>query len=176
MNLLGILKRKYLNTLQQRDVELRVRRQLNMTIDIRLIELLKNLAAQFTVPRNVLGEHVLEVGCYYLTTAMEREQNTKILRQHLIDVHLIDNGVDDSAAILRMGEGSNVSQLLLQVDPVINCCRALRQSIPIAKKTGNFTYFDKCKKELLQSAIRLVQWLEEQHVGEWVNEETQVDM
>ena len=88
MNLLGALKRKYDNIIRQRDVESRERRQLNMVVDVRLIALLQHLAAQFTVPRNVLGEHVLEVGCYYLTRAMESEEGTKLLRQHLINVHL----------------------------------------------------------------------------------------
>lgn len=116
MNLLGILKRKYDNVIRQRDVELRERRQLNMNIDVRLIGLLKRLTAEFTVPRDIVGEHVLETGCYYLTRAMENEEMVKMLRQHLIDVHLIDNGVDDSEVILRIGEGGSISKLLVQVE------------------------------------------------------------
>ncbi len=123
MNLLGVLKKKYNNVIRQRDVELRERRQLNMNIDVRLIGLLKRLAAQFTVPRDVIGEHVLESGCYYLTRAMENEEMVKMLRQHLIDVHLIDNGIDDNEAILRLGEGGNISELLVQVEPFLRCWR-----------------------------------------------------
>jgi hypothetical protein len=90
-----------------------------MMIDERLIDETKELAAQFTVPRYCLVEHLLETGYYYLTRAMQSEEKAKILRQHLINVHLIENGIDDSEAILRIGEGSNISQLLYQVRPVL---------------------------------------------------------
>ena len=146
MNLLGVLKKKYDNVISQRDVGLRERQQLNMNIDIRLIGLLKRLAAEFTVPRDVLGEHILEVGCYYLTRAMENEEKTKMLRQHLINVHLIDSGVDDSEVILRIGEGGNISKLLVQVGPVLRSWRAFQHAMVIARKTGNFAYLEKCEK------------------------------
>ncbi len=142
MNLLGVLKKKYDNVIRQRDVELRKRRQLNMSIDIRSIYLLKRLAAEFTVPRDVLGEHVLEVGCYYLTRAMESEEETKMLRQHLINVHLIDNGADDSEETLRIGEGGSISKLLVQVEPVLRSWRAFKHALAITKKTGNFAYLE----------------------------------
>ena len=172
MNLLGILKKKYINTLRHSDVELRIRRQLNMTIDVRLIRLLKRLAAQLTVPRNILGEHVLEVGCYYLTRTLESEHNTKILQRHLINLHLLDSGVDDSEAILRMGEGGIISQLLFRIEPIITNCRAIQQSMVIAKKTGDFKNYDKYKKELLRSAVGLAQWMEEHRPDELTNETT----
>ncbi len=172
MNLLGVLKKKYDNVIRQRDVELRERRQLNMSIDIRLIDLLKRLAAQFTVPRDILGEHVLEVGCYYLTRAMENEEKTNMLRQHLINVHLIDNGVDDSEVILRIGEGGSISKLLVQVEPVLRSWRAFKHALAITKKTGNFAYLEKCEKQLLRSAVGLALWIEKHHLDEPVNSET----
>ncbi len=172
MNLLGVLKRKYENALRKRDVASRTRRQLNMTVDVRLIGLLKRLAAQFTVPRNIIGEHMLEVGCYYLTRAMESEEKTKILHQHLINVHLIDNGINDSEAVLRIGEGGNISQLLVQAEPLISNCRNLQRALDIAKKTGNTHYLEKRKKELLRSAVMFAFWLEEHNPDEPPNGET----
>lgn len=174
MNLLGVLKKKYDNVIRQRDVELRERRQLNMSIDVRLIDLLKRLAAQFTVPRDVIGEHVLEVGCYYLTRAMENEEKTKMLRQHLINVHLIDNGVDDSEETLRLGEGGNISKLLVQVKPVIRSWRAFRHALVITKRTGNFAYLEKCEKQLLRSAVGFALWIEKHHLDEADSSETNV--
>lgn len=172
MNLLGVLKKKYDNVIRQRDVKLRERRQLNMNIDVRLIDLLKRLAAEFTVPRDVLGEHVLETGCYYLTRAMENEEKTKMLRQHLINVHLIDNGVDDSEATLRIGEGGNISKLLIQVHPVIRSWRAFRHALVITKRTRNFAYLEKCEKQLLWSVVGLALWIENHHLDEPDNGET----
>lgn len=172
MNLLGVLKKKYDNIIRQRDVELRKRRQLNMNIDVRLIDLLKRLAAEFTVPRDIVGEHVLETGCYYLTRTMENEENTKILRQHLINVHLIDNGVDDSEFTLRIGEGGDISKLLIQVQPVIRSWRAFRHALVITKKTGNFAYLDRCEKQLVQSVVGLALWIENHHLDEADSGET----
>jgi len=172
MNLLGVLKKKYDNVIRQRDVKLRERRQLNMNIDVRLIGLLKRLAAQFTVPRDVLGEHVLETGCYYLTRAMECEEKTKMLQQHLINVHLIDDGVDDSEVTLRIGEGGNISKLLIQVQPVTRSWRAFRHALVITKRTRNFAYLERCEKQLLRSAVGLALWIEKHHLDEVDNGET----
>ncbi len=172
MNLLGVLKRKYDNVIRQRDVKLRERRQFNMNVDVRLIGLLKRLAAQFTVPRDVLGEHVLETGCYYLTRAMECEEKTKMLQQHLINVHLIDDGVDDSEVTLRIGEGGNISKLLIQVQPVIRSWRAFRHALVITKRTRNFTYLERCEKQLLWSVVGLALWIENHHLDEPDNGET----
>ena len=143
-----------------------------MNVDVRLIGLLKRLASEFTVPRNVLGEHVLEIGCYYLTRAMESEEKTKILRQHLINVHLIDGGIDDSEAILRMGEGGNISKLLVQVGPVLRSWRAFQHAMVIARKTGNFAYLEKREEQLLRSAVGLALWIEKHHLDEPGNGET----
>lgn len=169
MNLLGILKKKYNNEIGQRDVELRERRQLNMNVDVRLAGLLKRLAAEFTVPRDVVGEHVLETGCYYLTRVMENEEKTKMLRQHLINVHLIDSGIDDSEIILRIGEGGNISKLLVQVEPVLRSWRAFKQALAITEKTGNLTFLKKYERQLLQSAVGLALWVEKNNLDEPVN-------
>ena len=77
MNLLGVLKRNYNNGIRQRDMKLRERRQLNMNVDVRLSGLLKRLAAEFTVPRDIVGEHVLETGCYYVIKAKENEKKPR---------------------------------------------------------------------------------------------------
>ena len=172
MNLLSVLKKKYNNVIRQRDVELRERRQLNMSIDKRLIDLLKRLAAEFTVPRDVLGEHLLETGCYYLTRAMESEEKTNMLRQHLINVHLIDSGVDDSEVILRIGEGGDISKLLVQVEPVLRSWRAFQHALVITKKTRNIAYLEKCERQLLMSVVGFALWVEKHHLDEPDNSET----
>ncbi len=137
-----------------------------MTVDERLFGLLKRLAAEFTLPRDIIGEHVLETGCYYLTRAMENEEKSKMLRQHLINVHLIDNGVDDSEVISRIGEGGSISKLLVQVEPVLRSWRAFKHALAITKKTGNFPYLERCEKQLLRSAVGLASWIEKHHLDE----------
>ena len=106
MNLVNLLKKKLANEIRKQHMALRQRRQLNMTVDVRLIDETKELAAQFTIPRYCLVEHLLEVGCYYLTRAMENEDKTKMLRHHLdsmgpaffftheINIERLDGGVN----------------------------------------------------------------------------------
>ena len=175
MNLLGGLRKKYHNTIKKRNVKLRERRQLNMNIDVRLVGLLKRLAPEFTVPRDIVGEHVLETGCYYLIRAMEDEGKTKMLRQHLINVHLIDNGVDDSEPILRIGEGGDISKLLVQVEPVLRNWKTFKDALATAKRTRNFPYVEKFEKQLLQSVVEFASWIEKHHLDESVNSEINDD-
>lgn len=169
MNLVSLLKQKLANEIRKQHVALRQRRQLNMMVDERLIDETKELAAQFTVPRYCLVEHLLETGSYYLAKAMENEDKTKMLRQHLINVHLIDNGVDDSEAILRIGEGSNISQLLFQIRPVLRSWKAFRHAIIMAKKTRNthdITYLERCERKLKESVIMFALWIEQHRLDE----------
>ena len=172
MNLPGVLRKRYKNMLRQREVKLRERHQINMNIDVRLIGSLKRLAAEFTVPRDIVGEHALETGCYYLKRAMEDEEKTKILRQHLIKVHLIDSGVDDNEWISRIGEGGDISKLLVQVKPVLRDWKAFKHALPIARRTRNFAYAEKFEKRLLQSVVGFASWIEKHHLDESVNNET----
>ena len=169
MNLVSLLKKKLANEIRKKDMPLRQRRQLNMTIDERLINETKDLAAQFTVPRYCLIEHLLETGYYYLTRAMQSEVKTKMLRYHLINVHLIDSGIDDSEAILRIGEGGNISQLLFQARPVLRSWGNYKHAIMRAKKTRDtrdITYFEKCERKLMESVVAFALWLEHHHLDE----------
>ena len=172
MNILSILKKKYQKEIEQRGEDKRQRRQLNMMVDERLINETKELAAEFTVPRYCLVEHLLETGYYYVTRAMEDDDKARILRRHLINVHLVDNGIDDSEAILRIGEGGNISQLLVQVGSVLRIWEAYQYAVRRADKTRNsrdITQFLKCERKLMESVITLALWLEHHHSDELDN-------
>ena len=172
MNILSMLKKKYQKEIEQREEGKRQRRQLNMMVDERLIDETKKLAADFTIPRYCLIEHLLETGYYYVTRAMANDDKTKILRRHLINIHLIDNGIDDSEAILRIGEGGNISQLLVQVRPVLRSWGDYKHAIMRAKKTRNtrdITYFERCERKLMESVIAFALWIEQHRLDEPVN-------
>jgi len=166
MNLINALKKKYEDEIRKKDIEARQRRQLNMVVDGRLIDVIKTQAAQFTVPRYCLVEHLLEIGCFNLIRAIKHEDKAKMLRHHLINVHLIDNGIDDSEAILRIGEGSNISQLLSQVRPVLRSWEAYKHALAIAKKTRDITHFEKSERALMQSVVGFALWIEEHRLDE----------
>lgn len=174
MNLLKILMKRYRKEIEQREAGKRLRRQLNMMVDERLIKETKELAAEFTVPRYCLVEHLLETGYYYVTRAMEDEDKAKILRRHLINVHLIDNGTDDSEATLRIGEGGNISQLLMQVRPVLRSWEDFKYAARQASNTHDtrdITRFQRCERKLMEHVIAFALRLEHHPLDEPDNRE-----
>lgn len=164
MNILGALKKKYDDVLRQIGRQTRIRRQLNMKVDLRLREYLKGLHAELGVPRDIVGEHVLEIGCYYLGRILENEKLATTLRHHLTNEHLLDSEVEDSEAILRLGEGDgSISNLLVQIESVLWSWMAFKQAFVIARRTRNFAPYERCKKQLLHSVVMFAEWLDKNY-------------
>jgi hypothetical protein len=175
MNILSVLKKKYDNVISRREEEVRGRRQFNMTVDERLIDEVKRLAAEFAVPRYVFGEHALECGSFYLDRAIRNERKREIVRRHLINTHLLDSGADDDEVILRIGEGRYASELLSLTKSVVGSWKVFQQAIYVTKRTGNVKYLEKCQRQLLESAVRLAIWLDSHLLDESENRETRND-
>lgn len=165
MNILGAIKKRYDDVLRQIGRQTRIRRQLNMKVDMRLKEYLKALQAELGVPRDIVGEHVLEIGCHSVGRILEKEKLAATLRRHLINEHLLDGEMEDSEAMLRLGEGDgSISQLLVQIEPVLHSWRAMQQALMAAKREGDFAPYEAWKKQLMNSAVMLAEWLEKNYV------------
>jgi hypothetical protein len=160
MNLLDIFKKKQVQELKMNNLDVRLRRQLNMMIDWRLCETLKTLSKQLTVPRNVVGEHIIEVGVFYVATAMENEATMRRIRDHVINSHLLDNGLDDSEATLRLGEAGSISGLLAQAGNVLRRWQVFQHAVKTAEKTRSVDYLDRCEKDLLRASVGMAMWME----------------
>ena len=172
MNILGAIKNKYDDVLRQIGRQTRIRKQLNMKVDLRLKEYLKALQAELGVPRDIVGEHVLEIGLHQISRILGDEKLASALRHHLTNDHLLDGEMEDSEAILRLGEGGgSISNLLFQIEPVLHSWRALQQALAFAKRTGDLAPFEAWKKQLMNSAVVLADWLEKNYVGEAGNGE-----
>ena len=74
-----------------------------MTIDAGLVLGVKLLAVILKVPRYVITEHLLQVGSYYISQALEDPEKREELEKHLIDVHLLGSELQDDEDILRLG-------------------------------------------------------------------------
>jgi hypothetical protein len=155
MNILGALKRKYDNLNEQDLEELRRRKQLNITIDDRLVDELKRLAAEFATPQYVISEHALEVGYFYLNGILRNKKKREVVHNHLINTHLLDSGLDDNESILRIGEKGDSVMFLPLANSVIRNYKSLQRAIRITHKTRDMDYLNKCKRELEISAIKL---------------------
>ena len=103
MELLRRLKTKYLHLGDRGHVKGIRRRQFNMTVDAQLVLAVKFLAIILKVPRYVITEHLLQVGSYHILQALKDPEKREELEQHLIEVHLLDNELQDDEDILRLG-------------------------------------------------------------------------
>ena len=103
MELLRRLKTKYLHLGDRGHVKGIRRRQFNMTIDAQLVLAVKFLAIILKVPRYVITEHLIQVGSYHISQALENPEKRQELEKHLIDVHLLGSELQDDEGILRLG-------------------------------------------------------------------------
>src|SRR5665811_298394 len=105
-------KKQYINALKGKPVShikalSRVRKQLNVVVDSRLHGYLKRLAVKFSLPRDIIAEHILELGVFHMERILDNDDLVMKIRQHLIDDHQLSKNAIDNEAILRIGEGSN---------------------------------------------------------------------
>lgn len=173
MNILGALKKKHE---KQKDRQLQMflkRKQLNMTISPRIIQPVKKLAAEFAVPRYAITEHLLQIGAFYVSRAMNNRKKREFLREHLIDRHMLDSGYDDPEELLRIGEGRYASELILLAKHVISDFKILKRVLAEARRTGNLDNYEKAKRKMLDSAVTLAEWLSTHPLEEQDTEETQ---
>jgi hypothetical protein len=160
MNLLDVFKKKHEKELAASHLDARLRKQLNMMVDYRLCEALKVLSQKITVPRNVVGEHIIEVGSFYVAKAVDDEHKLGLLRKHLIDSHLLDDGYDDDESILRIGEAGSISELLKLAEKVLHRWHTFQRSLGIAEKTNSVDYLNRCQRDFSLASIELAMWLE----------------
>jgi hypothetical protein len=166
MNVSSVLKKKYEQHLRRRPGRTKEKRQLNMVVREGSIKDIKRLAAQFSVPRYAIGQHALDVGTFYLDRALNDEKKKELIREHLIDSHMLDSGQQDGEVILRICESGYGSQLILLSKGVMKRLRALRSAIPEAKRTLDFRKYDYYREELLKSALQLAYWIENHPLDE----------
>ncbi|MFC1979849.1 hypothetical protein ACFLVS_03175, partial [Chloroflexota bacterium] len=159
MNILNILKKKYEEDIKKTVDDPKGRKQLNIKVDYRMIAKIKRLSAEFAVPRYVAAEYALEVGYFYLNRTLANRKKREVLRNHLINRHLLDNGYDDPEEILRIGEGRYASELISLAKNVMRDYGTVERAMAIAKKDGNFNSIDVARKKILKSTLTLADWL-----------------
>ena len=97
------VKAEYIHLDDRRHVKAITRRQFDTTIDAQPVLAVKFLATILKVPRYVVTEHTLQVGCYYILQAMQDREKRQEWEKHLIDVHLLGDELSDDEDILRLG-------------------------------------------------------------------------
>ena len=174
MELIGSLKKKYEKIVRRKLDELKRRKQLNMTVDCRLIDEVKRIAAEFSVPRYVIVEHGLQIACFYLDKILGNPRKRGAVHGHLINDHLLASEVHDDEAILRIGEGRYASELLSLAKRAIQSYKSFRQAVYVFRKTGDIDRAKKAEKQFRRSALELVDWLDTHPLDEAENDETEI--
>jgi len=159
MNILGALKRKHEKQMRQQLYILGKRKQFNTTVNPIIIQQMRKLAAEFAVPRYAIAEHLLETGHFYVSRILKNRKKREVLREHLIDKHMLDSSYDDPEELLRIGEGRYASALISLAKFVVRDFRVLEQVWADAKRTRNLNDVEKARKKLLNSALNLAYWL-----------------
>ena len=170
MNILEVLKRKHGKQTGKNLLTLGEKKQLSTDVNPGLIEKLKKLAAEFSVPQYAITEHVLETGHFYISRMLNNPKKIQILREHLIDKHMLGSGFKDPEELLRIGEGRYSYELISMAKSIIRDLRVLARALADAKRTGNFTYAEKAHETLLKSALIFADWISKHPLDE-LNEE-----
>jgi len=175
MNILDALKKKHEKQMRQKLQTIDKRKQLNMTISPKIIQKVKKLAAEFAVPRYAIAEHLLETGHFYVSSILKNRKKREMLREHLIDMHMLDSGYDDPEELIRIGEGRYASEMISLAKDIVRDLRVLGRVWADAKRTGSLGDVEKARKKLLQSALILADWLSTHPLEEPDSEEMEDD-
>lgn len=171
MNIIDALKKRLEKDVVHEHLLNKQRKQLNMPVNIKLIDQIKRLSAEFSVSRYALVEHLLQVGCFYAEKTLKSRKIGDIVRTHLIDKHLLDNSYSDPEEILRLGEGRYASELLVMSKKIVKQYRDLQRAFFHAKRTGNIDACELARKQLFNSAVILADWLSSHSLDEIEDEE-----
>ena len=159
MNIIDALKKKVGYQVVDEEALYKQRKQLNVEVNAFLKLKLIRLAAQYAVPLYAIMEHLSQVGLFYLDKAQENPRIKDIVRSHVIDQHLISSTDTDSEEILRLGEGRYASELIPMSRKLVKLNHDLQKAFYHAKQTGETEPFEQIKKQLLESAFTLANWL-----------------
>ena len=166
MNILDALKRKHEEQKSPEKLLNGKRKQTNTPLTYRIIGQLEKLKAEFAVPRYAIIEHLLEVGIFYTFRILKSPKKKELVREHLIDKHMLDCGHDDPEELLRIGEGRYASELILLAKDVRRDLSILGRVLAEAKRTRNLDIAEEAHDKLVRSVIILADWLSRHSLDE----------
>ena len=158
MNIFDVLKQKHTRQLTQ-NLDIPDKKQLNTVVSVRIIKKIRRMAADFAVPRYAVTEHLLQTGHFYVNQILKNRKKKEIIRRHLIERHMLNTGYDDLEEILRIGEERYASEMIALSKIVIRDFRILQRVWKDAGKTGRFDDVEKARKKVVNSALKLADWI-----------------
>jgi hypothetical protein len=166
MNILDALKRRHEEQKSPDKPLIEKRKQTNTPLTYRIIGQLEKLKAEFAVPRYAIIEHVVETGIFYTFRTLKRPKKKELLREHLIDKHMLDCGYDDPEELLRLGEGRYAFELITLARIVRRDFMMFGRAVAEAKRAKNFDIAEKVQQQLLGSCVIFADWLSKHSLDE----------
>ena len=132
MNILGVLKAKYMGQMRKRNLKLMNRQQFNTTISVNLVLIIRLLAEELKLPRYVVTEHLIQVGAYHVIKASEDLDKDNLLQEHLKEDHLLGSGGNEDESILTLGcEESYVRELMVYIATSYQSQKRLKEKLDL---------------------------------------------
>jgi hypothetical protein len=82
-----------------------------------------------------------------------------MLREHIINKHMLDSGHDDPEELLRLGEGRFASELFSLAKGVLRDYKILRRAVSEAKSEHNLEDAEESRNRFFRSAVIFADWL-----------------
>jgi hypothetical protein len=171
MNILDALKKKHMKQKGHRMLNFGDKKQYNVTIHPRIIQKVRKLSAEYAVPQYAIAEHVMETGCFYAFKILESRKKREVLREHIIDQHMLNSGYDDPEEIVRLGEGRYAADLLSMARVVVRDFRVLKREVSEANRRKIISGIEEHRRQLLHSVVNLAEWLASHPIEEPDNSE-----
>jgi len=171
MNIFEALKKRHENQIEQERETINEKKQLNVWVSPEIIENLKRLAAEFAVPQYAVTAQVLETGTFYIEKALNNNKKKELLRQHLIDKHILGSGDNDPEELLRIGEGHYASEFILLSNSIVRNAGLFNRTVIEAKSTRNLDNVNMAEERLRNSALIFAKWVWNHPIDEETDEE-----
>jgi len=133
--------------------------QFNVVINTEIKAAINIMAKQFRLNLSVTAAHLLQTGLYYTAIAIQNPEKREKIEQHLIQIHLLDQPVDDEEVIIRLVEPNQNWMLLAHSKQVIAKAVRLKNVMAQVRRTGDFDPLERAEKEMRRAILRFADYL-----------------
>jgi len=164
LNIITAMKARLLHSVDEDEI-LVEKKQFNITIEREVIDQVRYLASRYGTPLAPTAAHMLQVGAYYLSNALQDPKKKETLSSHIVDTHLLGVGASDDPAIIVIGEMGDLWQLLERSKHVLRNYKRYCLAPKMTEKTGDIGYMRKAERDLLKSIVGFAMWLQKRSLG-----------
>ncbi len=165
MNIITAIKARLLHSVDEDEALVKTKKQFNITIEEEVIDQVRYLSSRYGAPLAPTAAHMLQIGAYYLSNALQDPKKKELLSSHIVDTHLLGIGAGDDPAIIVIGEAGDSWKLLEHSNDVLRSYKRYCRALKITMETEDLRYMKKAERELLKSAVGFAMLLQKLRLG-----------